>query len=66
MPRQLLNTYYRLNGALYIAETTWLKEQKSFFGEKTFAYVMERERSLDIDEMMDFQLAEILLKNSSS
>lgn len=64
MPRQLLNTYYRLNGALYIAEITWLKEQKSFFGEKTFAYVMERERSVDIDEMMDFQLAEILLKNN--
>jgi len=66
LPRQQLAKYYRLNGALYIVETTWLKEQKSFFGEKTFAYVMDRKRSVDIDELMDLYIAETLIRKGSN
>ena len=62
MSRQELPTFYRLNGAIYLAYRDYLKEQKSFFGNKTFAYVMPVERSVDIDNEMDFKLAEILKK----
>ncbi|TES93615.1 MAG: hypothetical protein E3J90_14380 [Promethearchaeota archaeon] len=55
--RQELPKFYRLNGAIYIAYCDYLQKQKSFFGEKAFAYIMPRERSIDID----FELAEILL-----
>ncbi len=65
-PRQQLPDYYGLNGAVYIAAIPWLKKHKSFFGKKTYAYVMEPERSVDIDTIIDFRLAEILLRERTS
>lgn len=60
--RQELPVFYRLNGAIYLAYCDYIKEQKSFLGEKTFAYIMPRERSIDIDKEIDLRLAEILMK----
>ena len=59
--RQELPVFYRLNGAIYLAYYNYIKEQESFFGEKTFAHIMPREKSIDIDDEIDFKLAEILL-----
>lgn len=60
---QDLEPYYRLNGAIYICDTNRLLEEKSFlFKENIFAYKMDRESSVDIDEKIDFQFAEILIK----
>jgi len=60
---QDLEPYYRLNGAIYITKTDSLLEEKSFFLEKNiFAYKMDRESSVDIDEEMDFFMASILLQ----
>ncbi len=59
---QDLETFYRLNGAIYICKTEKLLEQKSFFLKKRiYAYRMSRENSIDIDEKMDFKIAEILM-----
>ncbi len=66
IPRQQLDKYYRLNGALYVADVKLLELKKSFFTENTFAYVMKRERSVDIDELVDFQIADFLLKTNLS
>lgn len=60
-PRQSLPPYYRLNGALYIADVQWFYSAQSFFGTRTYALVMDRKNSVDIDEMLDFNLAELLL-----
>ena len=58
---QDLDTYYRLNGAIYICKTEKLLENKSFFlKENIYAYIMDNESSVDIDEKMDFKLAELL------
>lgn len=58
---QDLEKYYRLNGALYICKTEKLLQEKSFFlKEKIFAYRMDKESSVDIDEEIDFKIAEIL------
>lgn len=58
---QDLPTYYRLNGAIYVASVEDLKTHKSFFLEKgTKAYKMATQSSVDIDHALDFQLAEIL------
>lgn len=54
--RQDLPPVYVLNGAIYIARTDWLRENKSFISEVTVAYVMPKERSLDIDTAQDFEL----------
>ncbi len=59
--RQDLSAVYRLNGAIYVAYWNYLKKQKSFFGRETFAYIMPTERSVDIDNEVDFKLAEILM-----
>jgi len=59
--RQELPTFFRLNGAIYIAYCNYLKKQKTFFGKDTYAYIMPRERSIDIDSETDFNLAELLI-----
>jgi CMP-N,N'-diacetyllegionaminic acid synthase len=59
---QDLETYYRLNGAIYICKTDKLLEEKSFFlKDNIFAYVMSREKSIDIDEEIDFRIAEAMI-----
>lgn len=61
---QDLETYYRLNGAIFISNTAELLKQESFFlKEKIFAYLMKKEVSIDIDEEFDFKIAELFLKN---
>ncbi|MCW3071613.1 MAG: N-acylneuraminate cytidylyltransferase [Bacteroidetes bacterium] len=56
--RQQLPKYYMLNGAIYLAKTDHILSQKNFLGDDTTAYVMPRERSVDIDSEADFVLAE--------
>lgn len=61
--RQDLPDLYALNGAVYVAKTEWLRMSLSFLTEETVAYVMPPARSVDIDTLFDFQLAECLLGN---
>jgi len=59
---QDLEKYYRLNGAIYICKVERLLENKGFFlKENIYAYVMDRKSSVDIDEEIDFKIAEILM-----
>jgi len=59
---QDLEKYFRLNGAIYICKTDELLEEKSFFLKKSiFAYMMDRESSVDIDEEIDFKIVKVLL-----
>lgn len=59
---QDLEKYFRLNGAIYICKTEKLLEEKSFFlKENIYAYKMSRESSIDIDEEIDFRMAEFYL-----
>ncbi len=59
---QDLEKYYRLNGAIYICKTEKLLEEKSFLlRNDIFSYIMDRESSIDIDEEIDFNMAEVIL-----
>ena len=60
--RQELPPIYALNGALYFSRSDWLREQRAFTTTETVAYVMPAERSVDIDTLLDWKLAELLLK----
>lgn len=62
IPRQLLDTYYRLNGALYIRKV--INDGTDICSEKDYAYIMPRERSVDIDSEIDFKFAELLIRNN--
>ena len=61
---QDLDSYYRINGAIYICDTKKLLKEKGFFIENgIYAFKMDRETSIDIDNEIDFQLADLILKN---
>lgn len=60
--RQTLPIYYRLNGAIYLSEVNEFKNRGSFLGEKTVAYIMPRERSIDIDDNLDFKFAKMIME----
>lgn len=53
--RQDLPPVYTLNGAIYIARIEWLIQNQSFLGPETVAYQMPKSRSIDIDDIYDFQ-----------
>ncbi|MFA5524731.1 MAG: hypothetical protein WDA24_10280, partial [Tissierellales bacterium] len=64
--RQELPKYYRLNGAIYICKTDYFLEHKYFYGKNSYAYIMDKKRSIDIDDELDFKIAEILLINGGN
>lgn len=59
--RQELPKFYRLNGALYLSYIDYFKNNNSFWGMETYAYIMNKTNSVDIDSMIDLRLAEILM-----
>ncbi len=60
--RQDLPRTYALNGAVYIAETKWLESHRTFLGPETIAFIMPRDRSLDVDTELDLKICEVLLR----
>lgn len=60
--RQFLPPVYALNGAIYLIKREILMERKTLFPPGAIGYEMPVERSVDIDEPWDFQVAELLLK----
>ncbi len=55
----------RPNGAIYGTHIESFKQYKSFYLGKVRGYFMPRDRSVDIDNKIDFKLAEILYKESN-
>ena len=60
VPRQLLDTYYRLNGAIYIRQIKYENEIR-LIDDKEIAFVMDKRRSIDIDDEFDFAISEYLV-----
>ena len=56
--------YYQLNGAVYVAWFDYFLKNGGFYGPDTFAYVMPKERSVDIDTAYDFKLAEFFAREA--
>ena len=65
-PRQQLPCAYRENGAVYVTWRDVLIDQCSIWGERARPYVMDAESSTDIDSVLDFTIAEALLKIRSA
>jgi CMP-N,N'-diacetyllegionaminic acid synthase len=62
---QELENYYRINGAIYICKADRMIQENSFFiKDHLYAYEMSRDKSVDIDEPLDFKWAEFLMLNS--
>ena len=59
--RQDIPEVYALNGAVYVAETSWLLRKQTFVTDETIAYIMPKERSIDIDTETDLAISSIIL-----
>ena len=64
--RQDLPKVYALNGAVCVAKRDWLEKNKNFISEETMAYMMDEERSLDIDSESNLNYCDFILKCSSN
>lgn len=63
--RQMLPTYYRLNGAIYLMKVSVLWNIEDLYANKCYAYIMSRKKSVDIDSIEDFEYAEYLLNKKT-
>ena len=59
--RQDLDKMYKRNCAIYLTKVKFIK-QNDLFGKKSVAYIMPEERSIDINSLVDFELAEFWLR----
>lgn len=62
--RQDLEIIYKPNGSLYITSIVNLSKNNGFYCKKIVPYIMPTERSIDINEEIDFKLAELLFKKN--
>ena len=59
--RQAQDIYYRPNGAIYIAAIPEFMRDHFLYRAGSYAYIMPKERSIDIDTEFDFKLAEFMM-----
>ena len=59
--RQEIKRSYYPNGAVYVFDFEMI-ESGRYYTDNTFAYIMPRERSVDIDTIDDFKYVEYLMK----
>ena len=58
--RQTNRVSYYPNGAVYVFRSSIIRDRK-YYSDNSYAYVMPRNRSVDIDYIDDFEYAEFLL-----
>ena len=64
-PRSRAEKVYKRNCAIYLTRTELIL-QGDQFGKKSMAYVMPRERSIDINDPVDLELTEFWMKKLSA
>lgn len=63
-PRQILPKVYMVNGAIYATKKDVLMKKNTFQGRRCLGYLMPVERSVNIDSLADFLVAEYYLKEN--
>ncbi|MBZ0155808.1 MAG: acylneuraminate cytidylyltransferase family protein [Alphaproteobacteria bacterium] len=61
--RQSAPKVYDMNASIYVWWKNVLKNERTIFLKKSHIYVMPKERSVDIDDDLDFRIAEFLWMN---
>lgn len=62
--RQSAPEVFDMNASIYVWWKDILKEKKATLLKKSLIYIMPKERSVDIDDAIDFKIAEMLLKDA--
>ena len=58
--RQDRETYFFPNGAVYVADAKWIMKETHFISARSLAYVMPKRRSIDLDDVEDWDLIQLL------
>lgn len=61
--RQDAPKVYEMNASIYVYKRKFLLTNNSLFTKKTSTYLMPRERSIDIDDKLDFKLVKYIIQN---
>lgn len=61
--RQELPKVYCPNGAIFIFKADIIVQEKQLYTERSFGYLMSAEESVDIDSLLDFKIAEMVIKD---
>ena len=64
--RQDLPKIYNLNGAIYFVKREVFEIEKTFEVSNLTAYIMDEQSSIDIDNEMDFKIAELIMEEFKS
>lgn len=62
--RQSAPEVFDMNASIYVWWKDILKEKRATLLENSHIYIMPKERSVDIDDAIDFKIAEVLLKEA--
>lgn len=62
--RQAYKSTYYPNGAIFVFNYELIKKRQ-YYSDKSYAYIMPQERSVDIDTITDFEYAEFLMRKCS-
>lgn len=62
--RQEVEKYFYPSGDIYISFISRFQKNNNFLEKNTFPYIIEKHKSIDIDDIYDFKLGEIKLKLS--
>jgi len=62
--RQSSKLSYYPNGAVFVFSLNLIKQRK-YYSDKSFAYLMPRSRSVDVDAIEDFDYVEFLMRKKS-
>ncbi|MDA1091486.1 MAG: acylneuraminate cytidylyltransferase family protein [Proteobacteria bacterium] len=60
--RQDLPKVFAPNGAVFVTQVPWFRDNRTFYGPGTVAYAMPQERSIDIDNALDLTIVRTLLE----
>jgi CMP-N-acetylneuraminic acid synthetase len=63
LPRQQLESTFKSNGAIYIINVPKYLKKSSFYLEPCSPYLMDNERSRDVDDMSDLEYCRRVLRN---
>lgn len=61
--KQDVPKYYVENGAVFVFEYDFFIKNKSLYCDEHKAHIMDRKKSVDIDDEFDFKFVEFLMKN---
>lgn len=62
--RQDLKKFYRLNGAIYLVKVDYFFKYKNIYEKNSYAFIMDKRKSIDIDDINDFEYAEFIMNKS--